>query len=78
MRGLGGTGWFGWFKDDTIEQLTEEWLLATDDTAREALMDAIQAQAFREVPTVPLGQFQLYYAYRKNITGVVEAFGALM
>lgn len=27
---------------------------------------------------VPLGQFQLYYAYRKSITGVVGAFGALM
>ena len=52
--------------------------LPTGDKSREALIDAIQTQAFREVPTVPLGQFQLYNAYRKDLTGVVEAFGAPM
>jgi len=77
VRGLGSTGWFGWFKDEKIEELTEKWLLAPSNTEKAQLVDAIQVQAFQQVPTVPLGQFQLYNAYRKNMTGVVEAFGAL-
>lgn len=76
VRGLGETGWFGWFKDEKIEQLTEQWLLAGNDTERAKLVDDIQLRAFEQVPTVPLGQFQLHNAYRKNVTNVVEAFGA--
>ena len=77
MRGLGDTGWFGWFKNQTIEDLTDQWLLASNEADKDRLVDAMQAEAFAQVPIVPLGQFQLYNAYRKNLTGVVEAFGAL-
>ncbi len=76
-RGLGNTGWFGWFKNERIEELTEAWLLADTTVEQDRLVDAIQVEAFAQIPTVPLGQFQMYNAYRKNLTGVVEAFGAL-
>ena len=77
LRGLGPTGWFGWYENKTIEQLAEAWLLSPDAAERGHLADQIQQEAFQTVPSVPLGQFQLYNAYRKNVTGVVEAFGAL-
>lgn len=77
VRGLGNTGWFSWFKDETIEELTEKWLLASTAAERDRLLDAIRRQAFQQKPTVPLGQFQLYDACRRNITNVVAAFGAL-
>ena len=77
MRGVGASGWAGWFKDDTIERLTEEWLLAPTDAARAPIADAIQKQAFDRVPSVPLGQFQIRTAYRKSLVGLIEASGAL-
>ena len=36
----------------------------------------IHARAFETVPAVPLGQFQIRTAYRKNLTGLIEATGA--
>ncbi len=76
LRGQGATGWFGWFSDDKIESLTAQWLAAPDDASRNRLADAIQVEAFSAVPTVPLGQFQIRTAYRKNLTGLIEASGA--
>ncbi|MGE0222710.1 MAG: ABC transporter substrate-binding protein [Acetobacteraceae bacterium] len=77
IRGLGPTGWFGWYGNAKIEQLTEAWMLAPTAQERAGIADAIQTEAFLTVPSVPLGQFQMYNAYRSNLTGVVEAFGAL-
>ena len=76
MRGMGDRGWFGWFKDDTIEQLTEQWLLAPTDQERASIADAIQTQAFQTVPSVPLGQFKIRTALRRNLTGYIVATGA--
>jgi len=76
VRGLGPTGWFGWYKDEKVEKLTEDWMLAPTDAERSRIVDAIQTEAFQQIPTVPLGQFQMYNAYRKSVTGVVESWGA--
>jgi len=77
MRGVGDKGWSGWFKDDLIEQLTEQWLLAATDEERAPLADAIQRRAFEAVPSVPLGQFQIRTAIRRTLTGLIEASGVL-
>jgi peptide/nickel transport system substrate-binding protein len=77
VRGLGSTGWFGWYKDDKVEQLTEAWMLAASAEERSRLVDAIHIQALQQVSMVPLGQFQMYNAYRRNLTGVVESWGAM-
>ena len=77
VRGLGSTGWFGWYKDDKVEQLTEAWMLATNAEERSRLVDAIHIQALQQVSIVPLGQFQMYNAYRRNLTGVIESWGAM-
>ncbi len=72
IRGLGNTGWPGWYKSDTIEKLTAEWLTATTEEDRNRAIDAIHRDSLNNVPTVPLGQFFLYTAYRKNLTGMLE------
>ena len=76
MRGLGSTGWFGWFENKAIEEMAEAWMLSPDPVERGRLADRIQMEAARTVPSVPLGQFQMYNAYRKGLSGVIEAFGA--
>jgi peptide/nickel transport system substrate-binding protein len=75
-RGLGPTGWFGWFGDEKIEQLAQDWLHAPTQQARDAAADAFQARSFEMVPHVPLGQFQIRTARRKNLVGQIEATGA--
>ena len=75
-RGLGQSGWFGWYQDDEIEQHSRDWLLAETQPARDAAADAFQKRAFESVPFVPIGQFQIRTAYRKQLTGQIEATGA--
>jgi peptide/nickel transport system substrate-binding protein len=76
LRGLGGTGWFGWYGDEQTERMTDAWVLAKTEAERIAITDAIQARAFETAPAVPLGQFQIRTAYRRNLTGLIEATGA--
>ena len=76
LRGVGDKGWAGWFKDDLVEKLTQDWLLAPDDASRAAIADALQTHAFQAVPFVPLGQFQIRTASSKTLTGLLEATGA--
>ncbi len=78
IRGQGATGWFGWYKDDTMESLTDQWLRAPSEAVRDALADTIHARAFDLVPSIPLGLFQILTAYRSNLTGPIEATGPYM
>ena len=78
IRGLGATGWFGWYKDETMETLTDQWLRAPTEAERDRLCDAIHIRAFDQVPSVPLGLFQILTAYRSNLTGLIEATGPYM
>jgi len=57
LRGQGDKGWFGWFQDAKIEALTQQWLQAPDDQERLRLANAIQAETWDTVPSIPLGQF---------------------
>ncbi|WP_254073529.1 ABC transporter substrate-binding protein [Acidisphaera sp. S103] len=75
IRGLGATGWFGWFKDDTIEMLTRRFVEASTDAERDAIALEIHRRAFAMVPCVPLGMFQIHTAYRANLAGVVPGTG---
>ncbi|MBS0639648.1 MAG: ABC transporter substrate-binding protein [Acetobacteraceae bacterium] len=78
IRGLGPSGWFGWYGDAETERLVQEWLVAQDAATAQSAADAVQARAFDQVPIVPLGQFQIRTARRKNIQGQIEGFGAYM
>ena len=77
-RGLGPTGWFGWYKDEEIEAHSRAWLLAQTQPERDAAADAFQRRAFENVPYVPLGQFQIRTALRKSLVGQLEGSGTYM
>src|SRR5271169_405984 len=73
LRANGEGAWFGWPKDDKLEELRTQWLKASDSEARQEIADKIQERAFEVVPYVPTGQFFVKTAYRKNIKGYVSA-----
>jgi peptide/nickel transport system substrate-binding protein len=73
LRGQGDKGWFGWFADDKIEQLNTDFITATDQAARLKVTDAIQQEAFAQVPTIPLGIFYIPTAYRADLRNMLES-----
>jgi peptide/nickel transport system substrate-binding protein len=72
LRGQGSSGWFGWFSDQTIESLTQQWLQASSDDDRHRLADAIQQEAWDTIPSIPLGKFYIRSAYRSDLVGLLE------
>ena len=73
LRTNGENAWFGWPKDDKIEELRTEWLKASDLAARKELAAKLQQRAFEFVPYVPTGQYLTRTALRKNIKGYASA-----
>ena len=71
IRGLGTRGWFGWHENPAIEALAQQWLDAPDAAGQAAAAAAMQREAFASVPAMPLGQFFIRTAYRRNLTGVL-------
>ena len=74
-RGLGAKGLFGWYADDIIEQDARDWLFAATAAERDAASDRFQARAFENVPSIPLGEFQIRTAFRADLEGRVEGYG---
>ena len=74
IRGNGAGAWFGWPTSPQLEALRMAWIEAPDDTAKRALEQRIQLQAWQEVPYVPLGQIVQKTALRRGITGVRNGF----
>lgn len=72
IRGQGAGGWNGWYESADMEALNDRWLSAPDEATRMAVGAEMQALAFRDVPSVPLGQFFIRTAYRRNLTGMLE------
>jgi peptide/nickel transport system substrate-binding protein len=73
LRGNGAKAWFGWPNDPKIEALRDDWFAAPDLAAQKKIAEAIQAQAFENVPYVPTGMFVIPTAFRKNLKGVIVA-----
>ncbi len=72
MRANGLKAWFGWPTDPEIERLREAWFHAPDLAAQKQVCAALQEQAFRTVPYIPLGQWAQPTAFRSNLTGFVK------
>jgi peptide/nickel transport system substrate-binding protein len=72
LRGQGQRGYFGWYENGEIEKLAFEWLQSDKEADRARLADLIQGVAFRTVPYVPLGQYVVRTAYRRNVSGVLH------
>jgi len=63
----------GWPTDEKIETLRAAWFAATDDAKRHDVADQIQQRAFEFVPYIPIGQSIGRRAFRKNLSGVIDA-----
>ena len=57
LRGNGESSWFGWPTAPEMERLRNQWLATADQTEQRHIAAEIQAQAFIDVPFLPLGQF---------------------
>jgi len=71
LRGNGRAAAPGWPDSPVIETLGDEWLRAPDEATQYSLAEQLQAQAFRDVPYVPLGQQFQQTAYRAELTGIL-------
>lgn len=72
VRGQGKAGWFGWWSSEKTEELTQDWLAASDPAAQKRIAAEIGRLAMEDVATVPLGVSYSKTAYRANITGILE------
>ena len=71
LRGNGLNGWFGWPTMPKVEELRNAWLEAPDAEAQKKLAAEIQAEAFREVPYLPVGQYFQPWSYRRGVSNVL-------
>ncbi len=72
LRGTGQRAWFGWPTLPRLEELRGEWFEAPDLAAQQRLARQIQAEALREAPFIPLGQYFQATAYRRGISGMLK------
>jgi peptide/nickel transport system substrate-binding protein len=71
LRGNGTTGIMGWPSSARIEELRAEWFRAPDVAAQQRICEALQLQAFQDVPYIPLGQARGPTAHRTELQGVL-------
>jgi peptide/nickel transport system substrate-binding protein len=74
IRGNGEEAWFGWPTAPRLEELRESWFDAPDLAAQKAIARQIQAQLFADVPYLPLGQFFMNSALRRDLVDYRRGF----
>jgi peptide/nickel transport system substrate-binding protein len=73
LRADGAAAFFGWPDIPKLEAERLAWFDTPDLQAQQRNTEAIQRQAFLDVPYWPLGQFMQPTAYRRGMTGFVRA-----
>ena len=71
LRGNGLAAWPGWPTMPKVEEMRMAWFDAPDMAAQQKIAADIQAEAFREVPYLPLGSYFQPWSYRTNLSGVL-------
>ncbi len=75
MRGLGKAGpAFGWPESRAYEELFSRFMDTPDEAGQQTIARQMQAEAFRNVPYLPTGLWFQPYAFRRNITGILNGF----
>ena len=72
LRGNGLAAWPGWPTMPKVEELRNAWFEAPDMAAQQRLAAEIQAEAFQEVPYLPVGQYFQPWTYRTSLSGVLK------
>ena len=75
IRGLGASGFAGWYRSPPVEDLTARWLAATTEADRLGAAAELQTVLADEAPVVPLGVFRIRTAYRSDLAGIVGGSG---
>lgn len=74
LTGSGEKGWFGWAKDDKLEQLKAQFVATTDAAERKRIAEAIQLQAYDAGVLAPLGEIRPLSVVRRGVvSGVITA-----
>ena len=68
-----GMNFFGWPCDEAAEKIRLEFPLAATLDAQQKIIARLQARLFEVVPYIPVGQFYAPVAYRKSLSGVLDA-----
>jgi peptide/nickel transport system substrate-binding protein len=71
LRGNGSAAWFGWPTAPKLEALRDQWFAAPDLAAQRRIAAEIQAQAFVDVPYLPLGIYFQPTVQQRNLTGTL-------
>jgi peptide/nickel transport system substrate-binding protein len=74
VRGIGRAGTFGWPESARIEALRDQYMDATDPAEQRRLCEEIQKQAWQDVPYIPTGAWMQPFAFRSNITDMLNGF----
>jgi len=69
----GERSWAGYPCDQQGEQLRQAFFAAPNADARRAAFEAFQRRAWDFIPYIPAGQFDVFSAYRPNVTGILDA-----
>jgi len=71
LRANGREGRTGWPDSPRLEALRDEWLRAESESEQRRLGDAIQRQAFEDIPYIPTGQILPRIAHRREVTDIL-------
>lgn len=73
LRTNGANAWFGWPNSARMEASRAAWFDAPDLATQQRIAAEMQGQAFEDIPYYPLGQYKQPTAYRRGMTGFVQA-----
>lgn len=74
INGACEKAWFGWPCDEQLEKLRDAYARATEDSQRKSIAEEVQKRAMTVVTHVPLGEYTVPVAARKNLSGFVKGF----
>lgn len=72
-KGVNDGGFFGWPEDAEMERLRAAFAREPDPAKAKELAQAAHDRAYQMVPYIPLGLYLQPPAYRKNVSGFVQA-----
>jgi len=72
IRANGDKAWFGWPNVPSVEKEVEAWFDAKNLDEEKAAVARLNTEAFANGVYAPTGFFQVYQAWRTNITGIVK------
>jgi len=78
LNGNCENAWFGWPCDAELERLRDTFARAHDDSERKIAAERVQVRAMEIGTHVPLGEYLLPVAARKNVKGLLPGRQAMV